>query len=357
MTKHDWDELPADIDPKVGMQLQTNQGNGIMIITITDVSETIVKIDANHPIAGQDLTLEIELVEIGVSPNQARPTVSHESELTSIPLPQALSNGQPTIAEFGRGTCVPCKQMKPILEELAKEYEGEVNVLIISVDEYRDSSRQYGIMAIPTQIFFDSSGQKNSETHRLLSKRRNYRSAQEDGDRLIKRRHCHWRKEQIPLRRVCVIQKYFLMWITLSICLLPIVSCARTIPPAANGVELSTYQLEVGLLGIIHEVLADTQGRIKTNVELSSADGKVSLSLKEGTIVMDKEGKPLEFIHVAIDPTLPLRPEDAHIVGAIYDLSPEGATFDPPLKLTISYDPEELPEGAREAKQIKCGHR
>jgi len=85
---------------------------------------------------------------------------SLESNLVSTPLPQALSNGQPTVAEFGRGTCIPCKQMKPILEELAKEYEGKVNVLIISVDEYRDLTRQYGIMAIPTQIFFDSSGKE-----------------------------------------------------------------------------------------------------------------------------------------------------------------------------------------------------
>ena len=64
------------------------------------------------------------------------------------------------MAEFGRGTCIPCKQMKPILEELAKEYEGKVNVLIISVDEHRDLTKQYGIMAIPTQIFFDSEGQE-----------------------------------------------------------------------------------------------------------------------------------------------------------------------------------------------------
>jgi thioredoxin 1 len=127
------------------------------------------------------------------------------------------------------------------------------------------------------------------------------------------------------------------------------VSCAPTASPVANG-EPATYQIEIDLLGTIHEVSADTQGRIKTNVELSSADGKVSLSLKEGTIVMDKDGKPLELIHVAIDPTLPLPPEDAYIIEVVYDLKPEGATFDPPFKLTISYDPEELPEGVRESE-------
>ena len=143
------DELPADIEPEVGMQLPTSQG----VVTIIEVSEATVKIDANHPLAGQDLTFDIELVEIGTSQSQGL-------DLTSIPLEQALANGLPTVAEFGRGTCIPCKQMKPILEELAKEYEGKVNVLIISVDEYRDLTLQYGIMAIPTQIFLGSEGQE-----------------------------------------------------------------------------------------------------------------------------------------------------------------------------------------------------
>ncbi len=151
------------------------------------------------------------------------------------------------------------------------------------------------------------------------------------------------------MRIVCFIQKYALICITLSICLLPVVSCTPDVSPAANG-EPATYQIEIDLLGTIHEVSADAQGRIKTNVELSSADGKVSLSLKKGTIAIDKDEKPLEFIHVAIDPTLPLPPEDAYIIGVVYDLRPEGATFDPPLGLTISYDPEELPEGMRESE-------
>ncbi|MFC1592939.1 FKBP-type peptidyl-prolyl cis-trans isomerase [Candidatus Omnitrophota bacterium] len=145
------DKLTADIEPEVGMQLPTSQGT----VTIIEVSEKTIRIDANHPLAGQDLTFDIELIEIGASQSDTT-----ESGLTSMPLEQALENGLPTIADFGRGTCIPCKQMKPILEDLAKEYEGKVNVLIISVDEHRDLTTQYGIMAIPTQIFLDSEGQE-----------------------------------------------------------------------------------------------------------------------------------------------------------------------------------------------------
>lgn len=82
------------------------------------------------------------------------------TDLTSIPLPKALTNGKPTLAEFGRGTCIPCKEMKPILENLAAEYRDKLNVSIVSVDEYRDLTNHYRIMAIPTQIGFDSSGKE-----------------------------------------------------------------------------------------------------------------------------------------------------------------------------------------------------
>ncbi|MFC1917563.1 FKBP-type peptidyl-prolyl cis-trans isomerase [Chloroflexota bacterium] len=153
------DELPEDLDPEVGMQLQMNQGDsGITIVTITEVSETTIRIDANHPLAGQDLTFNIELVDIGKS--QSSSTTSQKSDLASMPLEQALSTGLPTLAEFGRGICVPCKAMKPILEELANEYSGKLNVVIVEIDDHMEQAREYEIMAIPTQIFFDSSGRE-----------------------------------------------------------------------------------------------------------------------------------------------------------------------------------------------------
>jgi len=64
----DRNELPPTIDPETGMQLQmTRTDGGIMIVTVTEVTETTVTLDANHPLAGQDLTFEIELVEIVAS--------------------------------------------------------------------------------------------------------------------------------------------------------------------------------------------------------------------------------------------------------------------------------------------------
>ena len=94
-----------------------------------------------------------------IKPIETTTPLSQQS-LTSITLPQALINGKPTLAEFGRGTCIPCKQMKPVLEDLAIEYQDRLNVPIVSVDEYRDLTNYYKIMAIPTQLIFDGSGKE-----------------------------------------------------------------------------------------------------------------------------------------------------------------------------------------------------
>jgi len=146
------DELPDDLKPDVGMLLQSNQPDGsVIIFTITEVSDSMIKVDGNHPLAGQELTFDIELVEIVASSKTS-------SALTSLPLREALANGKPTLAEFGRGVCIPCKEMKPILERLAIEYEGKLNVVIVEIDDNMDLTRQYGIMAIPTQIVFDRHG-------------------------------------------------------------------------------------------------------------------------------------------------------------------------------------------------------
>ena len=95
---------------------------------------------------------------LALSCQQATPPPA--PDLASVPLGQALSSGLPTLAEFGWRTCVPCKEMKPILEELAVEYQGKLNVVIVEVYEHEELTMQYEIMAIPTQIVFDSSGKE-----------------------------------------------------------------------------------------------------------------------------------------------------------------------------------------------------
>jgi len=58
-------QLPPDPEPAVGMQLQGQSPDGQqMMLTIIEVGPTSVKVDANHPLAGEDLTFEIEVLEL-----------------------------------------------------------------------------------------------------------------------------------------------------------------------------------------------------------------------------------------------------------------------------------------------------
>jgi thioredoxin 1 len=50
--------------------------------------------------------------------------------------------------------------MTPILEELKKEYVGQMQVEFIDVNENRDAARSFGIRVIPTQVFLDSAGKE-----------------------------------------------------------------------------------------------------------------------------------------------------------------------------------------------------
>ena len=59
------DALPDEIEPAVGMQLQSQSPEGqVMMLVVTEVGNESITVDANHPLAGQALTFDIELVEI-----------------------------------------------------------------------------------------------------------------------------------------------------------------------------------------------------------------------------------------------------------------------------------------------------
>ena len=70
------------------------------------------------------------------------------------------ANPLPRLIDLGAGKCIPCKLMKPILDELTKDYAGQFEVVFVDVWEKREEGERYGIRMIPTQIFFGADGKE-----------------------------------------------------------------------------------------------------------------------------------------------------------------------------------------------------
>ena len=58
-------ELPEGMEPAPGLEVQISQGDQRAVARITEVADDTVTLDANHPLAGQELTFDLQLVEIG----------------------------------------------------------------------------------------------------------------------------------------------------------------------------------------------------------------------------------------------------------------------------------------------------
>ncbi len=57
-------QFPADVEPEVGQQFQMSQGEQNFVVNVADVDGERITLDANHPLAGRDLTFELELVDV-----------------------------------------------------------------------------------------------------------------------------------------------------------------------------------------------------------------------------------------------------------------------------------------------------
>lgn len=93
----------------------------------------------------------------------------HAIELTSEQFSQVVYDidgddmkylgSKPAIVDFTATWCGPCRSIAPILEELAKEYEGQIVVYKVDVDKCRDVATAFGISSIPAVLYIPLDGE------------------------------------------------------------------------------------------------------------------------------------------------------------------------------------------------------
>jgi len=104
--------------------------------------------DENKDVAKKEATIHVSRAEF----------LSKVFDYTKDAANAKYLGDKPCIVDFYASWCGPCKVVSPILEELAKEYEGKIYIYKVNTEDERQLSTEIGIQSIPTFIFFPMEG-------------------------------------------------------------------------------------------------------------------------------------------------------------------------------------------------------
>ncbi len=84
---------------------------------------------------------------------------------------EAAAAALPKLVELGSSSCIPCKRMKPIIDELTREQSGVLAVEFIDVKKDAEAAKPYKARIIPCQVFLDASGKERFRHEGFWSKK------------------------------------------------------------------------------------------------------------------------------------------------------------------------------------------
>ena len=88
-----------------------------------------------------------------------------QADTIDAALEKATREGKSVMLELGSVGCIPCEQMKPVMQKLRESYKDKLEVIFIDVRQDDKAGRRFGVRMIPTQVFLDKEGK---EFHRHI---------------------------------------------------------------------------------------------------------------------------------------------------------------------------------------------
>ncbi|RCX17898.1 thioredoxin 1 [Anaerobacterium chartisolvens] len=113
-----------------------------------------------------------------------------------IDLEKLKSYGIPIVIDFGADSCIPCKEMAPVLKELNNELQGKAIVKFVDVWKYQQLAEGYPVSVIPTQIFIDADGNPYKPEDPEAKQMKMY-SSRDNGEHVFTAHEGGMTKEQI----------------------------------------------------------------------------------------------------------------------------------------------------------------
>lgn len=125
--------------------------------TITDESQE--KTASNSTVAATDAPQETAYAsKEAAKASQETANADFILAVSKLDLEKLKSYGLPIVIDFGADTCIPCKEMAPVLKKLNEEWQGKVIVKFVDVWKYPNEADNFPLQVIPTQFFFDGQG-------------------------------------------------------------------------------------------------------------------------------------------------------------------------------------------------------